>query len=320
MTGNLRLITIRGIRYAIYAGVPDTYDKISLKITAFNMKNISLSGWYSLGVAALVIGALPSADAQSFTYNNFSDTSGLTINGSAATAVTGDGTVLRLTPNLDSQAGSAFSTTQISLANNASFSTEFTFRITQPGGFGPADGLVFVAQTVANNVGTAGGGIGYAGINHSLGVEFDTWNNGFDNGDQNNGNHVAVNFNGVLNDSYLTSPSTLLSDGDLWYAWIDYNGTTDDLQVRVSDGNPNRPAGAFIDANGINLASILGQPSAYVGFTAATGAGNENHDIVSWAFNDTYQPIQSIPDASATLSLLGLSLSGLGIFARRGKK
>jgi hypothetical protein len=284
------------------------------------MKNISLSGWYSIGVAALVIGALPSAHAQSFTYGNFSDTTGLTLNGSTTTPVTGDGTVLRLTPASSGQAGSAFSTTQISLASQASFSTEFTFRFTQPGGYygiQAADGIMFVAETQGNNVGTGGGGIGYQGIPNSLGVEFDTFYNG---GSDSDGNHVAVNFNGALTDTALTPISPNFYNGDLWYAWVDYNGSANDLQVRVSDANPTRPAAALIDLAGVNLSGILGQNSAFVGFTAGTGSGWENQDIVGWQFNDTYQPVQSIPDASATLSLLGLSLSGLGIFARRGKK
>ena len=50
---------------------------------------------------------------------------------------------------------SAFSTTAISLDENASFSTSFTFHFTdlQNGG---ADGIVFTVQTVSNDAGGSG--------------------------------------------------------------------------------------------------------------------------------------------------------------------
>jgi hypothetical protein len=269
-----------------------------------------------LQCAGALLASAACANAQSFVYSNFSNTSNLQLNGSAFTTVTGDGTVLRLTPNEDSQGGSAFSKTPVTLADNASFSTEFTFRFTDAGGIAPADGIVFVAETDSNSVGGVGGGIGYAGISNSVGVEFDDFNNGYGEGDEDNGNHVAINFDGNVVDNYLTPVSPNFYDGNLWYAWIDYDGATDDLQVRVSE-DPTRPVAPLINATGIDLVDYLGQDSAYVGFTSATGAGNENHDITSWAFNDTYQPIQSVPEASTTWVLLGFALGALMVFGRR---
>jgi hypothetical protein len=284
------------------------------------------------------LAAVVSLQAQSFTYSSFSSTAGLQLNGDAAAApgiVPSDGTVLRLTPANFSQAGTAFSTTQVSLLNNASFSTEFAFRMTVPNPYfgigdndGPgADGITFVVQNQANNVGGAGGGIGYQGITPSLGVEFDTYNNGFSEGDDDNGNHVATNTDGVLTDANLTPIATRMNNGDLWYAWVDYNGATDDLQIRLTDDNPNRPTDALIDTTQYNLTSILGQDSAFVGFTAGTGDGYEAQDIVSWQFNDTYQPISvigNVPDEASTLPMLLMSLGGLtamaGRFRRKAKQ
>jgi hypothetical protein len=37
----------------------------------------------------------------------------------------------------------------------------------------------------------------------------------------------------------------------------------------------------------IDIASILGTNHAYAGFTAATGALSQNHDLVSWTFADS---------------------------------
>jgi hypothetical protein len=274
-------------------------------------------------IAALL--GVTSAYAQSFVYTDFSNPSGLQINGNAAVVngVPGDGKVLRLTPANFSQSGSAFSTTQITLGANNSFSTEFSFRITGSGGASDndglgADGIMFVVQPVSNNVGTGGGGIGYQGIPTSLGIEFDTWNNGGSLGDQNDGNHVAVNTNGNLTDMFLTHISTPMNNGALWYSWIDYNGATNALEVRLSQTSV-RPGAALIQTNSIDLSTTLGTNSAYVGFTSGTGAAYGNHDITSWQFNDDYHPIQVVgaPDSASTLLLLAGSLSGLLMIARR---
>ena len=40
---------------------------------------------------------------------------------------------------------------------------------------GAADGIMFVVQTVGNNVGGSGGNIGYFGITNSVGIEYDTY-------------------------------------------------------------------------------------------------------------------------------------------------
>ena len=80
-----------------------------------------------LGAAAFSVGI---AQATTLTYPDFSNTSGLTLNGNAAQV----GNVLRVTPAINGQAGSIFSTNAISLASNVSFSTAFQFRFTNPNG------------------------------------------------------------------------------------------------------------------------------------------------------------------------------------------
>src|SRR4030095_1052781 len=123
---------------------------------------------------------LPSLSASAdITYNDFSSTAGLQLNGAAAQV----GNALRLVPSVLNSGGSAFTPSQVPLGGLNSFSTYFQFRITDPQGIvdedgSGADGLVFVVQTQNNNVGGAGGGIGYAGITPSVGIEFDTYNNG----------------------------------------------------------------------------------------------------------------------------------------------
>ena len=83
-----------------------------------------------LAVAACILTLAGQAGAAVISYPDFSSVAGLTLNGNAAQV----GNVLRLTPANYGESGSAFSTSTVSLASNASFSTFFQFRFTNPGG------------------------------------------------------------------------------------------------------------------------------------------------------------------------------------------
>jgi len=268
-----------------------------------------------LVAAAATFASTPALAATVFNFTDFSNCSALQLNGNAACT----GGVLRVTPATFTQSGSAFSTTLIPLGAGATFSTFFSFNINSSGGSsdadGPgADGLVFVVQPVSSTTGGAGGGIGYLGIANSVGVEFDTWNNGIGAGDP-NGNHVGVDLNGSVNSVATALIPTRMNDGTTHYAWIDYDGTT--LTLRLST-TPVRPAAPTL-SHEVDLPTVLGTTQAFVGFTSGTGAAFGNHDILTWQFDNAFAPIgASVASNIPTLSTAALAALAALVVAAAG--
>ncbi|MFN7963155.1 MAG: RHS repeat-associated core domain-containing protein [Thermoanaerobaculia bacterium] len=207
--------------------------------------------------------------------------SSLRLNGAAARLVGGDGrTVLRLTTTTgDYQTGTAFLPTPLALTANGqpvSFSSTFEFRISQLRA-GGADGLTFLLSPSPTAQGGPGVGIGYAGISPSVVVEFDTYANP-EWGDP-NANHVGINLNGVLRSLEVATPPFSLKNGLAKFAWVDYDGPSRRLEVRLAE-TADRPAGPLL-AQTVDLPAVMGS-RAYFGFTAATGGDAELHDLLRW--------------------------------------
>jgi hypothetical protein len=194
---------------------------------------------------------------------------------------------LRLTPNSGNQSGSAFWKQKISLPTNFSFSVYFTSKMT-PGS--RADGMTFCIQQASNTAGSSGGGLGYQGMpGKSIAIEYDTYNNG-----EINNNHIALDINGVLHGSTnVVSSPVDLADKTMKYNWIDYNGATQILEVRISN-TLVRPTLATLTVSNLNLASnFLNNTDVYFGFTAATGGATEEHAVYGSLAINSYSPITS---------------------------
>jgi len=265
-------------------------------------------------VAFLTLGVVTTASADDIIvkYDDFSDVSQLQINGNAYQ----NGNNLRLTDNAGYQHGSVFLKDKISIGSN-SFSTYFTFQITNPVN-GGADGFVFVIQPNSNTQGSAGGGMGYSGIANSIGIEFDTYNNG-----EISNSHVGIDISGSTTSVNSTNleDSLSLKTTTIKHAWVDYDSETNVLEVRINTTSTRPSSPQLIHNFGAQtLRDIIGHDEAYVGFTAATGGAANDHDILSWYFSNTVDQTttrtEEIPEFP-TIALPVIAVLGLAFFFQR---
>ncbi|WP_041049115.1 S-layer homology domain-containing protein, partial [Gordoniibacillus kamchatkensis] len=242
-----------------------------------------------------------------FKYDNFSNSSLnslLQINGNSFV----NGSVLRLTPAIGSQAGSVFNKNMIyNNGNHYSFSTFFGFQFTGKGTsnssvFAPgADGITFAIQTASSQAGGSGSGIGIGGVQPSIAVKFDTFQNGPTLGNLHDpsDNYIGLALNGDVDNTNpsrytaISKTSYDMKDGTVHYAWIDYDGSAKTMSVYISN-TTTRPATAALVTPNVDLDSIFnGSVGIYAGFTSATGKAWENHDILQWYFNNNLDPIDT---------------------------
>ena len=237
---------------------------------------------------------------------NFSSAGGWQINGNAAVI---SSTYLRLTPNAGNQAGSAFWKQKVSLPTDFSFSTYFVSRMT-PGS--RADGMTFCIQQASNTAGSAGGGLGYQNIpGKSIAIEYDI----YDNGEVGGNNHIALDINGVLHSgstNVVASPVNL-ADGTNKHNWIEYNGTTRVLEVRISN-TTTRPTAATLRVSNLNLATnFLNNTDVFFGFTAATGGATAEHGVYSASVNDNPTPL--LPTGSYSQGIASVAVTSSNNFS-----
>jgi hypothetical protein len=230
--------------------------------------------------------------AASFTYANFDSVSGLNMEGDAAQ----NGALLRLTRPSPSLAAAAWYDAKQQVASG--FETTFTFQIVPSSGY-HADGLAFVIQnSSATALGIHGGAKGYGGIPNSLAVEFDTYND----------HEIAVQSKGTepnseFRDGTLANTGIQdLADNLVHTAKLTYIGGT--LSVYLDDmANPRLTT--MVD---LSTLLVLDGGAAWVGLTAGTGEGVEEHNILSWSFSPIPEPTTMIAGA---LLLLPFGASAL---------
>ncbi|KAG7560709.1 Protein kinase domain [Arabidopsis thaliana x Arabidopsis arenosa] len=192
----------------------------------------------------------------------------------------GAGKVLYSNPIRFRQPGTHFPT---------SFSTFFSFSITNVNPSSIGGGLAFVISPDANSIGVAGGSLGLAGPNGSgskfVAVEFDTLMD-VDFKDINS-NHVGFDVNGVVSSvsGDLGTVNIDLKSGNTINSWIEYDGLTRVFNVSVSYSNlkPKVPILSFP----LDLDRYVND-FMFVGFSGSTQGSTEIHSIEWWSFSSSF--------------------------------
>jgi Legume lectin domain/Chitobiase/beta-hexosaminidase C-terminal domain len=232
--------------------------------------------------------------------NGFSTSaSSMTFNGSTDL----DDTRLQLSNGGTNEANSAWYNTPV---NIQSFTTNFTMQISNAGG----DGMTFTIQNAGlTAVGPYGGGLGYGPdtpggasnngntpIGNSVAIKFDLYNNAGEGTDS-----TGLYTNGAsptVPAIDMTSSGVNLLSGDTMNVQLVYNGTT--LTMTITDA----VAGTSFTTNWtVNIPSIVGGNTAYVGFTAGTGSATSSQKVETWTFTSGSSAAPAA--ATPTFSLAG---------------
>ncbi|KAD0851877.1 hypothetical protein R6Q59_011515 [Mikania micrantha] len=171
-----------------------------------------------------------------------------------------------------------------------SFMTYFSFSIENLNPDSIGGGLAFVISPDDEAVGDAGGYLGIpAG---SVSVEFDTLMD-FEFKDV-NGNHVGLDLDSMLSTQVadLDLVNVNLRSGNLVNSWVEFSGSTQQLNISVSYSNtkPKLPVLSFTT----NLNRYLNE-FMFVGFAGSTQGSTEVHSVEWWNFSSSFDDSESKP-------------------------
>jgi hypothetical protein len=250
--------------------------------SALNYKVVVASG--TLTINGNPTPEVPGSGAVAFS-NGF-DATGVALNGAAKIV----GSRLRLTDGGLYEAASAFYPTPL---NVQSFTNDFTFQLTSPS----ADGFAMVFQNAGPaSVGTAGGALGSGpGIAKSVAVKFDIYNN---SGEGNNSTGLYTNGSSATVPAIRLPASVKLASGHIFHVHAAYDGAI--LNVTITD---NSTGAVSTQSYPIDIAGIVGGSTAYVGFSAGTGARSAVQDIINWVYAP--QPFFAKGFSTSALTLNG---------------
>ncbi len=210
------------------------------------------------------------------------------------------------------QGGSATLSEPVALADDLSFAAEFTVNmsdgVVDQDGEGPglpgADGMLFVLHQDPRGalaLGGSGGNMGIDGgpgekIERALSIELDTWSGG--SNDPNtpiyNDTHIGINVSTATTSLTRSAHDAIveLNDGADKDVWVNYDGVTREMEVRIANAGDPMPVDPTIRKN-VDLSKLFSDGPVYLGFTAGTGGALENHDVVGLSFDS--QPSGSDP-------------------------
>ncbi|KAL1549454.1 L-type lectin-domain containing receptor kinase VIII.1 [Salvia divinorum] len=183
------------------------------------------------------------------------------------------------------------------IQSTASFSTFFSFSVTNLNPSSIGGGLAFVISPNDEFVGDAGGFLGLMEAEGApkgvVAVEFDTMMD-VEFKDI-SGNHVGLDLNSMVSTRVrdLGFVGVDLKSGDLVNSWIDYSGPTRSLKVYVSYSNlkPKEP----VLSAAVDLGEYISDDFMFVGFSGSTQGSTEVHGIEWWSFSSSFEETSSPP-------------------------
>jgi hypothetical protein len=198
-------------------------------------------------------------NAQGFSYSNFASTTGIVGVGNASVS----SNIYFLTTAGGNQVGNVYRTTAIQY--NRNFSATWSTFI---GGGSGADGYCIQWTPTNNTNGTGGGGVGLLSTAINA-ITFLTYSNN--------------NYTWYKNN--VSQGTTSVTSG-LWrqtlYFWGDYNHSAQTFALYWNTTN-SKPG----SANKTFTSFLFDTGSYYMGFGAATGGANDNHELLSWVLTFT---------------------------------
>ena len=210
------------------------------------------------------------------------------------------GNCIQLTPNATGQSGCTWLNTPVDFSMPLTHTMTLYFGTNDAGG---ADGICLVyKQSSSPACGQQGGGIGAAGIANSFIVEFDTWNNGAAVGDIPE-DHCAINLNGNMNAPFQ-GPVALPNIEDGQNHTVTMIWDPGPMTYEIYFDGVLRLSGVYDIVNNV----FGGNPLAYWGYTASTGAATNIQracPVLPEPINVDAGPTVQVPCAGATTVLDG---------------
>jgi LysM repeat protein len=195
-----------------------------------------------------------------------------------------DDSRLQVTNGATGEAGTAWYYAPV---NVQAFTTDFSFQLSNPA----ADGITFAIQGNNNySLGYAGSGLGYQGIPNSVAIKFDFYNNAGEGPDS-----TGLYTNGASPTVPAIDLSTTgidLHSDDTMDVHLAYNGAI--LSMTITD---MVTGAAYSTSWTVNIPSIVGGNTAYVGFTGGTGGLGSSQKILTWIYTigSNASPVSTSP-------------------------
>ncbi|CAL5025755.1 unnamed protein product [Urochloa decumbens] len=183
----------------------------------------------------------------------------------------------------------------------ASFTSNFTFAIKPHNSTAQGDGMTFFVGAYPPILPQDSNG-GFLGLVNNPGnpantnfpaavaVEFDAFKNDWDpNGTV---NHVGVDVNSVTSAAYAPLPDGCFNG--TMSAWVRYDANASTLSATLRFDDLPGLLGLYNVSANVDLKAAGLPQQAAVGFSAATGAFVERHQILSWSFESTLASVAVI--------------------------